>query len=340
MTETGSAIANVAPSSDPAGRTVAAGTTACLLCRSVTQVTLTGVFDNRLGTPGKYEIHRCVLCGLEQTHPLPSLTKLKELYETHYNFGGERNTLYTRWRERFLFSSLYRFWTRLDGDPAFFHRRGTGRLLDVGCNEGRGLRMYADSGFEAEGLDLNERAAAVARQAGFLVHTSLLNEFQPVAPYDVVALSNVLEHTLEPRQMLLETSRILAREGQVWVSCPNSESWLRAAFGRSWINWHVPFHVSHFCQKTLCQLLAETGFQPIEIRQVSPALWVAQSLIAHLFAEEGKKNQQLRSPFWVGVFMMFARFILFPALWLGNVRGRGDCLLVVATKTQKSVVHL
>jgi hypothetical protein len=37
-------------------------------------------------------------------------------------------------------------------------------LLDVGCNEGRGLSLCADNGFQAEGLELNEAAAALARR--------------------------------------------------------------------------------------------------------------------------------------------------------------------------------
>jgi SAM-dependent methyltransferase len=307
-------------------------TGACILCGSAMEIVLTDVVDNRLGTPGSYEIRRCLHCGFEQTFPLPSLAQLKELYEVHYNFGGERDTLYTRFREWFLFSFLYRFWTRLDGDVSFHQRRGAGLLLDIGCNEGRGLRIYAGNGFRVEGLELNKAAAAVAQETGFHVHTCLLEEFNPAAAYDVAVLSNVLEHSLDPRQMLLDVHRILASGGQVWISCPNSESWVRRAFGTSWINWHVPFHISHFSPRTLRQLLAKAGYTRIEIHQVTPALWVAQSFLAYLFAEEGKQTRQLRNPFLTLFFMVFARCVLFPALWLGNRRGHGDCLLAVATK--------
>lgn len=293
-----------------------------------------GVTDNRLGTPGEYEIQRCAHCDLEQTFPVPSLEELKQLYETHYNFGGEKGTLYTKSRERFLFSFLYRVWTRIDDDPAFYRRAGKGRLLDVGCNEGRGLRIYARNGFQAEGLDLNEAAAAVARDAGLTVHTRLLEEFHPEAPYDVVVLSNVMEHSLDPRKMLGEVHRILANGGQIWISCPNNESWLRGVFGKSWINWHVPFHTFHFSAKVLRRLLAEIGYTGVEIQTVTPAPWVAQSVITYLFARKGEKNRRLRNPFLVGLFMLIARFLLFPLLWLGNQRGRGDCLLATAAKVQ------
>jgi len=81
-----------------------------MLCGSALEVVLSGLTDNRLGSPGSYEIRRCVHCGLEQTFPIPSVSELKELYETYYNFGGETVHATTRWRERFLFSFLYRVW--------------------------------------------------------------------------------------------------------------------------------------------------------------------------------------------------------------------------------------
>jgi 2-polyprenyl-3-methyl-5-hydroxy-6-metoxy-1,4-benzoquinol methylase len=305
----------------------------CLLCAGASDVVLIGMIDNRLGTPGSYDIRRCVRCGFEQTSPLPSQAELKELYEKYYNFGGESGTCYTKWRERFLFSSLYRLWTQLDGDVAFHGRRGSGRLLDIGCNEGRGLRTYATNGFQAEGLELNENAAAMARAGGFKVYTCLLEEFDLDASYDVAVVSNVLEHSLNPRQMLRDINRVLKTNGEVWISCPNGDSWLRRAFGRSWINWHVPFHISHFSESTLRQLLKETGYSRVQIRQITPALWVAQSVITRIFAEKGRKTGRLRSAFWTLLLMMFARFVLFPALWLGNQSGHGDCLLAVASKT-------
>ena len=304
----------------------------CILCGASLDVSVAGLFDTRFGTPGSYEIRRCVRCGFERTFPVLALADLKKLYEAHYNFGGETDTLYTRCRERFLFSFLYRFWTQLDGDTSFHKTRGSGRLLDIGCNEGRGLRIYARNGFQAEGLELNETAAAVARKAGFDVDTCLLEEFHPATPYDFAVLSNVLEHSPDPRQMLRDVHRILASGGQVWISCPNSQSWLRTMFGRYWINWHVPFHAFHFSPSTLRQLLAEAGFAQTNVRQITPALWVAESFITFLFARPGKKNGQLRNAFLTALLMVFARFVLFPALWLGNRRRRGDCLLAVAAR--------
>ncbi len=207
-----------------------------------------------------------------------------------------------------------------------------GRLLDIGCNEGRGLRLYAHNGFQVEGLELNETAASVARKAVFVVHTELLENFVPESPYEVAVLSNVLEHSLNPRRMLMDVHRVLTSGGQIWISCPNSLSWLRTVFGKHWINWHVPFHISHFSPETLRRLLAETGYVDVQVRQITPALWVAQSIIACLFSKQGRKTGQLRNPFLTLLLMMFARLAFFPALWAGNKLGHGDCLLASGTK--------
>jgi SAM-dependent methyltransferase len=304
----------------------------CLLCGGLLEACASGLFDTRFGIKGRYEVGRCHDCRLAQLFPAPEPATLKALYESHYNFGGETDALYTRLRERFLFSFLYRLWIRADGDISFHLRRGAGRLLDIGCNEGRGLRIYACNGFQVEGLELNETAAEVARKSGFRVHTELFEDFKPTAPYNVAVLSNVLEHSLDPRRMLLDVHRILASGGQVWISCPNSLSWLRSVFGRSWINWHVPFHISHFNPETLRRLLADAGYVRVEVQQITPALWVTQSIIARLFSKEGKKTRQLRNPLLTIFLLVFARFVFFPALWVGNRFGHGDCLLAVGTK--------
>ena len=324
------------PAATLLGRTVPpepAGVRPCVLCGSPVELVLAGVTDTRFGVPGLYSIHRCNGCGLEQTRPASSLAQLKELYEKHYNFGGERNTSYTSLRERFLFSPLYKLWLLLDGDISFHRPRGSGRLLDIGCNEGRGLKLYARNGFHAEGLELNDNAARIAREFGFTVHSELLEEFRPLAPYDVAILSNVLEHTVDPRAMLVHVQRILRSGGQVWISCPNSESWLRRTMGRYWINWHVPFHTVHFSPGALCGLLEEVGFHDVRIGFATPALWVASSVITRLFARPGKATRQLRNPLLVMLFVAVVRLLLFPVFYVENRRRKGDCLVVTARKS-------
>lgn len=307
----------------------------CLVCLSPLVVGNEEFYDTRFGIATPYRIGRCDHCHLEQTVPLPTIDNLKFLYEKYYNFGGETNTVessYVRLRKFLQNSHLWNLWLSIDGDISFHSLRGEGRLLDVGCNEGRGLIQYKKSGFLPEGLELNDKAANVARRKGFIVHSNLIEIFEPECKYDVVVLSNVLEHSLNPSEMLSHVSRILNRDGQVWISCPNSQSWLRFLFGRFWINWHVPFHISHFSQKALASLLRNNGFNVIKAKQITPALWVSHSILAWLFSKPGIPTNRLRSTAVVACLMLLIRVLGFPLLWLGNRVDKGDCLLFIAKK--------
>lgn len=308
----------------------------CVLCGGALVLVLDDVLDTRFGVPGRFSIRRCRSCGLEQTLPRPSLPDLIQLYEAHYNFGEVTGGAYRGLRRLLYSPSLYRLWLAIDGDISFHARRGSGRLLDIGCNEGRGLPMYVLGGFEVEGLEPNRRAAAAAAASGFVVHAVDLLDFEAERPYDVAVLSNVLEHFLEPKAALRAVHRLLRPGGEVWISCPNNASWLRHFAGPAWINWHVPFHIVHFSRTTLRRALEETGFEIVEQRQITPALWVAQTLLAYVFARPGETTRALRNPVLVALLMGIARFQLFLLLWLGNRRGVGDCLLTVARKVAPS----
>jgi SAM-dependent methyltransferase len=309
----------------------------CLLCGgSLSEVTARALYDTRFGIPAYWDVHKCGRCGLEHLHPSPSPSDLKQLYERYYNFGGEKNTRYTRLRDLFFSSALHKWWAALDGDISFYSETGAGRLLDVGCNEGRGLGVYAANGFSVEGLELNTAAAAEARKRGFVVHTELLENFRSDKPFDVIVLSNVLEHASDPAAMLRDVRRLLCPGGEIWISCPNARSAMRTLFGNRWINWHIPFHIVHFSPATLESLLRRNGFDQVSTHHISPALWVAMSGIAALFARPGKANRQLHNPALVLIFMLLARVVFFPVLWLANITGRGDCLLVTATRNSTS----
>ena len=304
----------------------------CLLCGSPAKQVLRNCFDTRFGIAETFDIHVCSRCELHQTSPRPSPEVLRDYYEKYYNFSGESGTTYTSRRERFLKSKLYTLWLLMDGDVSFHARRGQGRLLDYGCNEGRGLMRYQANGYEAEGLELNPRAAQSARSLGFKVWVDTLDQVHPAQPYNVIVLSNVLEHALDPRQMLTQARSLLSEKGELWISCPNYRSLWRLVFGAYWINWHVPFHVAHFSLDNLRSILAETGFKIEFVQQATPALWLTQSLMAALFAKRGNPTWQLRSAPLVILFMLLFRGILFPILWFSNRRGRGDCLVLRARK--------
>ena len=305
--------------------------TSCLVCGAGTKRVLNDVYDLRFGVPGNFEIRRCEECDLEQISPVLGQDQLSTLYERYYNFRHQDTANYSKTRHQLLRSGVYRLWVRIDGDISFVLRPGRGRrLLDVGCNEGRNLLLYQTSGFRAEGVEINRTAADKAIQLGCRVHVGPLESVASGLRFDVVVLSNVLEHVASPTAMLDAAFRLLEPGGELWVSCPNAESFARRLFERSWINWHPPFHLIHFTAATLARLMAAAGFEVIDTKSISPALWLAQSLVARRWAKPGAPTLQMRKPLIIAPLLVLIRAGLFPFLWIENRKGRGDCLVAVA----------
>lgn len=99
----------------------------CLFCGQEIAIFKESVFDTRFGIYVSFNICQCVSCGLIQLLPSPSSNELKRLYETYYNFGGSKKSLYTKLRRTFLESVFYRLWMAIDGDIAFHDKKGKGR---------------------------------------------------------------------------------------------------------------------------------------------------------------------------------------------------------------------
>jgi SAM-dependent methyltransferase len=201
--------------------------------------------------------------------------------------------------------------------------------LDIGCNDGRGLGFYSQNGFQPEGLEINIDAAAVARARGFVVHTVPLEKFNPAGFFDVIVLSNVLEHALDPIGMLKHVHRLLQPNGEVWISCPNADSRWRYKLGRYWIHWHVPFHLWHFSPRSLEEMLTLAHFQITVLQTFNPAIWIAQGLSLAMGRKLSLSNRLYRSAAVITGLTIVMRLLL-PIIRQSSSSLSGDCLIITA----------
>ncbi len=216
----------------------------CLDCGGPLAVRERGLFDTRFGVPGEYSYAACGECGLEQLASPPSEEELDRLYGSYYNFGGERGTAYNSLRSRPRFPA-HRSEPLIDGD-IFFH----GKKGEAG---GSGFRLQRG----AASRQLGERMCGGGlepthkRRGGQgdrdQVHETPEAEFLSVErPYDVASCPELPEHTTYPRGMLRHVHDPACGPAGCGSALPTGESVFRTCSARSWINWHVPFHVVLF----------------------------------------------------------------------------------------------
>jgi 2-polyprenyl-3-methyl-5-hydroxy-6-metoxy-1,4-benzoquinol methylase len=170
---------------------------------------------------------------------------------------------------------------RLTGYHGFFLARiePGETVLDVGCGKGELAADLARHGAAVTGIDFDLAPLAVARgreTAGLeLVHADALN-WQPPHPFDVVVLSNVLEHIAD-RVGLLRSLTDRMRPERFLIRVPaRDRDWivpLREELGLFWFS--DPTHETEYTLDQLRDELAEAGLQVDEVVQRWGELWAA-----------------------------------------------------------------
>lgn len=295
----------------------------CDLCGTDSSVPLLDRIDRFSGEVFHYV--RCSECGLIYLNPRPEVDELLAYYPDDYEAYQPlaASTGVAHWRRRHALRILRRFVT---------HYRPCGRLLDVGCATGEFLEEMQAHGWAVNGVEINPRAASVARERlGVNVFAGSLVSYEAAeGAFDLVTLWDVLEHLPSPRAQLQRIHRLLSSEGRLILSIPNLRSFDARLFGRWWIGWDAPRHLHLFPDSALSRLLARTGFE-IEAQRCLLGGPGAFQLSLEFWREQRAGSQSARG--------RAARF-LFPllpyALWpykeVSYALRRGPVMTVVAHK--------
>lgn len=185
------------------------------------------------------------------------------------------------------------------------------RVLDVGCGNGSQLALpLARRGFQVTGIDVDATSIEHANQlakdlpnANFMcVDVAELK----MNPFEVVILSEVLEHMTEPRTLLVESAKHLAEDGVVIITVPNGygefeiDSRLfqllrlqnivdRLAKNNSEViastDNHASGHVQRFTRRRLQRLFRECS---LSVFREGAASFLAGPLIGHTLARSSR----------------------------------------------------
>jgi SAM-dependent methyltransferase len=275
---------------DPAGEAgalAAASQPLCELCGSAGELRYPDLQDRHFDAPGTWTELQCPRCQLIWLNPKPTAADLPALYADYYTHGepDERSVFVQAilcgvpaatqdyadmvsdpWVRRLgrafsLFGPLREMGMR--GTMGLSRDAGIS-LLDFGCGDGAFLRHMRSLGWTVSGVEQDPRAAEVARQliGQESIHTSI-DDARAKAPdgYDVITLSHVIEHLLDPIGTLQECASALRPGGKLVITTPNTESRGHRYFQRNWLHLDPPRHITLYNPGTLTDLARRAGFK-------------------------------------------------------------------------------
>lgn len=206
----------------------------------------------------------CTVCGFKHVHPLPDADTLKNFYEKEF-YQAEKPTYLDQAGEDYDWKQV-EFGLRLSVAQTILGQ-STGHVLDIGSGPGDFLATAIENGWSAIGIEPSDYAASHARSRGLDVKTGFFSAVtaEQLDTYDFIHMSEVLEHVPNPRELVLEATKVLKPGGVLCISVPNDFNALQDTVcdqqaKSPW--WVVPnHHLNYFDFETLEHLLVSLGLK-------------------------------------------------------------------------------
>ena len=213
------------------------------------------------GNDDQFKYYKCLNCKLVN-------------YDMSAGFDQEKHMKYfidprdNKHKTNTLQEQTYNFIKRYIAKP--------GKLLDIGCYNGRLLLAARKDGWEVGGLELfSFLADSIKKTTGIDVKVCNFLEYEVIEneSYDLVVLRHVLEHLPDCILAMNKINSLLKSNGFAVLEFPNTDSldlrfkwFLRRndIYRRKFSPDYIPAHCNEFCKKSFEFLLAKTRFRLVE----------------------------------------------------------------------------
>ncbi len=262
-----------------------------------------------------HKLLECKNCGLLTVHTTSNERSMyiKKQYGLQYKQGYENNLL--KYQKRFD--------THISLIEKYLSR---GKLLDIGCGIGYFLKYLTitKKKWSLYGIEPNMYLRKLAQKSiksatikdGTLNKISYINDF-----FDVAVCLDVLEHSVDLRENILEIKRVIKPGGLFLVQAPNYKSFMAYITGKKWDWWCIPDHVLHFSYYFLTNYLRSNGFRILK---------------SYTYEDTKDFISNIRAVFMKNILLKIVFILLVPIFLsieiIGKITNRGGLTVILAQK--------
>ena len=198
---------------------------------------------------------KCNECDFEFLSTYGNLKHVKSLYEgdkyvfQHNVSSNAANVKYNEYDERY--------------DRVKPYLGKTKSLLEIGCGDGKFLRMVKNDVYLAEGVELSPPQVQRLRDEGFTCYDVMIDEMQPPRQYDIICMFALLEHVPLVRKFLNALKKYMHHDTDVFIEVPNLSNALVKSYDIEEFRkfYYRAIHLYYFNPVSLKKLLDVEGFK-------------------------------------------------------------------------------
>jgi 2-polyprenyl-3-methyl-5-hydroxy-6-metoxy-1,4-benzoquinol methylase len=306
---------------------------ACPVCGARDFAQFAVGFDYELLTcPNPWRFVQCGACRHVWLNPRPAVAELGVVYPpTYYAYNYETiNPVARKAKEMLDRRKIAKIVRHCAQMPK--------RYLDVGCGDGRFLRVMEQLGVPRAGLyglELDKRVVERLREQGYGgVYCERAEEVSsfPEGGIDLVTMFHVIEHVDNPGTVIGRVRRWLSPGGVFALETPNLDSLDARIFQRTyWGGYHFPRHWNLFTSASISRLLTDNGLEVMAtVFQTGHSFWMYS--LHHAVRYEGNSRPRLGA--WFDPMKSLVGLAGFTAFDLarGAVGAKTSAMLVICRK--------
>ena len=223
--------------------------------------------DKMFGGQEIFQYFECANCGSLQISEIPE--NIGSFYPDHYYSLSSKSSL----KDRILFRLRdYIFYYNF---PSFLvdklkikmsnlsleaflklKPKMSGKILDVGCGEGKFLKSIYQLGFKnIAGID---PFALQEQEKPFPIYKKSLENLED--KYDIITFNHVFEHVENVNETLKICYKLLNKNGKIFIRVPVKDSYAYEFYGENWVQWDAPRHFQLLTKKAIAILAEQNNF--------------------------------------------------------------------------------
>lgn len=207
-----------------------------------------------------------------------------------------------------------------------------GVLLDYGSGSGDSVAFMQYLGWQAEGIELNAKAAQAGRASGLAIHQGSIERLEVFrGRYDYIMSSHCVEHVTDVRRLFQAMLQALKPGGMLAIDIPNGAAAAIERYQEFAFYLGLPVHTHLFSPTSLRRLAEQTGFVNVTVATYNRWSTQVKAALLWLRAQRGEATQSSfeSARGWEGV---RAAMVSLPTCLRSKTRLRGDCLVMTCLK--------